>query len=390
MDVGKSAGSLSRNVVILGIVSFLNDLSSEMIIPILPMFITSLGGGGLAIGAIGGLRESIASLLKVICGWWSDTTGRRKIFLSSGYALSSGFKLLLALSKTWQQVLVFAGLERVGKGMRTAPRDAIIADSMPGTRGKAFGIHRALDTLGALLGSVLVFLLYWFLGLDLGKVILIAALVAFSSLLPIYFVREIKGKPQFRNLKVNLMSLPHNLRLFILAATIFTLGNFSYMFFILRAQHLFEGRLAIGAPILLYVLFNIFYAGFALPFGLLSDRIGRRPVLVVGYGLFAGVCFGFVFLDSRLAFGFLFALYGIVHAIVDGNQRAMVSDLAPAQIKATALGAFHTATGLATLPASLLAGILWQVKPEATFAYGAIVSLAAVVALLIWGTQLKV
>ncbi len=177
---------MSHNVVILGIISFLNDLSSEMIMPILPILITTLGGGGLAVGIIGGLRESIASLLKVICGWWSDRTGRRKIFLSSGYGLSSGFKLLLAFSRTWQHVLVFAGLERVGKGMRTAPRDAIIAESMPEAHGKGFGIHRALDTSGALLGSAVVFLLYWFLNFDLAKIILIAAIVAFSSLIPIY------------------------------------------------------------------------------------------------------------------------------------------------------------------------------------------------------------
>lgn len=380
---GEHPNPTGRNVVVLGIVSFLNDLSSEMIMPILPMLITSLGGGGIAVGTIGGLRESIASLLKVICGWWSDRTGKRKIFLSSGYVLSAGFKLLLAFSRTWQQVLVFAGLERVGKGLRTAPRDAIIADSMPEARGKGFGIHRALDTLGALLGSIAVFLLYWFLKLDLSRVILIAAGVAFTSLVPIYFVREVRAKPQMKSLTVNLRSLPHELRLFVLAASIFTLANFSYMFFILRSQHLFKGRLAVGAPILLYALFNIFYAGLAVPFGLLSDRIGRKPVLAVGYGLFTLVCFGFVFLDSRTGLAFLFALYGIVHAIVDGNQRAMVSDLAPSDVKATALGAFHTATGLTSLPASLIAGVLWEVSPHATFAYGGIVSLVAAVVLLI-------
>lgn len=373
------AGKISTNVILLGIVSFLNDLSSEMIMPILPMFITALGGGSVVVGLIGGLRDSISSILKVICGYWSDKTGKRKIFVSSGYLVSSIFKLFLAFSQIWYHVLLFASLERVGKGLRTAPRDAIIADSMPKERGKGFGIHRSLDTFGAILGSILVFLLFWFLNFSFKIIILIASAIAFTSLIPLYFVSERKRKPQNISLNISLRILPKSLKLFIVISTLFALSNFSYMFFILRAQEFFTGKSAIGIPILLYVLFNIFYAVFAVPFGTLSDKIGRKKVIVFGYLLFSLTSFGFAFANSLPFFIALFALYGMVYAIVDGNQRAFVSDLASGDLRATALGTFHTTTGLAALPASVIAGFLWQIDPSFTFLYGALVSIISVI-----------
>ena len=171
----KKNQKLSPNILLLGAVSFLNDLSSEMIMPILPMFIESLGGSSLIIGLIGGLRDSISSILKVFAGYWSDKSGKRKIFVISGYLTSSLFKFLLVISNTWHYVLAFASLERVGKGLRTAPRDAIIADSMPNNRGKGFGIHRALDTSGAVFGSITALILFWFLGFNFKTIILIAS-----------------------------------------------------------------------------------------------------------------------------------------------------------------------------------------------------------------------
>ncbi len=380
----KAIKSISKNVILLGIVSFLNDLSSEMIMPILPMFITVLGGVGLVVGLIGGLRDSISSILKVLVGFWSDKTGKRKIFVSSGYLTSSVFKLFLAFSKTWQHILVFAGLERVGKGLRTAPRDAIIADSMPKERGKGFGIHRAMDTSGAISGSIIVFLLFWFLDFDFKTIIFIAAVIAFASLIPLYFVKERKREPQDISLKIGLRNFPQSLKLFILISTIFTLANFSYMFFILKSQEFFTGKLSVGVPILLYILFNIFYALFAIPFGSLSDRIGRIEVIVFGYFLFSLTSLGFVFANSLTTFVVLFALYGLVYAIVDGNQRAFVSDLSSRELRATALGTFHTTTGLAALPASLIAGFLWQINPNITFIYGAGVSIISVALFIVF------
>ena len=378
---------ISTNVLLLGIVSFLNDFSSEMIIPILPMFITALGGAGLVVGLIGGLRDSISSILKVFCGYWSDKTGKRKIFISSGYLTSAVFRLLLSFSKIWQHVLVFAGLERVGKGLRTAPRDAIIADSMPEQRGKGFGVHRAFDTSGAILGSAVVFILFWFLGFNFKTIIFVAAFLAVLSLIPLHFVKEKRRKPQDITLQLGLRNLPKPLKLFILVSGIFALANFSYMFFILRAQEFFTGRLSIGVPILLYILFNIFYALFAIPFGNLSDRIGRRKVLISGYLLFSLTSLGFAFFNSLIAFIVLFALYGMVYAIIDGNQRAFVSDLSSGELRATALGTFHAVIGLVALPASLIAGFLWQnISPGAVFIYGSTTSIISVILFFIFGS----
>ena len=360
-----------------------------MIMPILPMFITALGGSGLIIGLIGGLRNSISSILKVFCGYFSDKTGKRKIFVSSGYLTSSIFKLLLSFSKSWQHILLFASFERIGKGLRTSPRDAIIAESMPKQRGKGFGIHRALDTLGAIFGSVAVFLLFWLFGFEFQSIILIASLLAFLSLIPLYFVKEKKRRPQKITLKIGLKNLSKPLKLFILISGIFSLANFSYMFFILRAQEFFTGKLSIGIPILLYILFNIFYALFAIPFGILSDKVGRRKVIVLGYFLFSLTSLAFAFLNSLTAFIVLFALYGIVYALIEGNQRAYVADLSSEKLRATALGTFHTINGLIALPASLLAGYLWQINPTITFVYGFAISIISVILFIVFRNYFK-
>jgi len=384
----KPEKTLTGNVILLSVVSFLNDLSSEMIMPILPMFLQSLGAAGQIIGLVSGLRDSISSILKVVCGYWSDKTGKRKVFVYAGYVTSTVFKLLLGFSQIWPSAVAFAALERVGKGLRTAARDAIIADSMTTRRGKGFGIHRGLETAGAILGAVVAFSLIWFFHLDFKTIILIAAVLGFASLVPLRFVKGGSSKPQSLTLQMGVRTLSRPLKSFVLISSVFALGNFGYMFFVLRAQQFFTGKLSVAAPILLYVLFNIFYSALAVPFGIVSDRIGREKVIIFGYLAFSVTCFGFAVFDSLPAFIGLFALYGVMFAAIDGNQRAFVADLAQQQFKATALGTYHTVTGLLALPAGLVAGFLWDtVAPAATFIYGGSLGLVSVFLFALFARQ---
>jgi len=368
---------IGLNILLLGIVSFINDASSDMIWPILPMFITSVGGGGLAVGLIGGLGESVSSILKIFSGYWSDRLGRRKVLVASGYALSSISKMFFPLVGSWIHLLILKPLERVGKGIRTAPRDSLIADSsVKGKRGMSFGIHRALDTSGALLGSFSAFIFVWFLGLPFRSILAIAAVLGFSALIPLIFVRDVRVQTKRKaSLKIGLGRLGKRFRLFVLVVTIFALGNFSYMFLILRAreafQTVFTERLAEAVPILLYVLFNTSYAVFSMPLGSVSDKIGRGKVLALGYVLFGLTCLGFIFSEELYAFIALFLTYGLFHASVDAIQRAYASDLVSKEWRGTALGTFHTSIGLAALPASTIAGILWDINPALTFTFGA-------------------
>jgi MFS family permease len=358
---------------LLGLVSFLADSSTHMIKPILPMFIATMGGGGLAVGAIGGLTESVGSLLKVFSGYWSDRIKRRKPFVFLGYLTSALIKLFFPLSTIWQHILVLMPAERVGKGLRDAPRDALIAASAEEkVRGRGFGIHRAMDTSGAILGSILAFTLVSALALPMRSVLMIAALVAFSAVLPLFAVREQTGAVvETEDLRPSLKGLPKPFYQFLAVATIFSLGNFTYMFLILRARQLFASELATVMPILLYVLINVTYAAFSVPSGILSDKIGRKRTLLLGYALFTITCLGFASTRSWLGLVVFFGLYGSFRALTDGPQRAFVADLTSPSVRGTALGAFHTATGLAALPASIVAGVLWRLSPNLTFIYGA-------------------
>ncbi|MFH1012714.1 MAG: MFS transporter [Candidatus Peregrinibacteria bacterium] len=377
----KHFSGIGRNVVILGVVSLLTDLSSQLVFPLLPLYITTvLGGGAVAVGVIEGAAEATASLLKVVSGYWSDKIKKRKPFVFFGYTLSALMKPVLAFAGNWFTVLVIRVGDRVGKGLRDAPRDAIIAESNDrATLGKAYGFNRALDGLGSVGGAVLAFLLLPVLGfVYLFKLAIIPGLL---SIAVISWVKEpvrIESAKRKISLRLGFFQLTRELKIFILIAFIFTLGNYNYVFLMLRAQ---ADGLSNEKTIMLYALFYLIYTLLSMRAGMLSDKFGRKPVIIAGYILFTLLSFGLYVFSGPIYTVISFILFGIFFALIDGTQRAFVSDLSPAEIKGTALGTFHTFTGLAALPAGLVAGQLWtRVNPGATFLFGTIIGMISVFA----------
>lgn len=395
-----------RNIILLGLTSLLADFSSEMIQPLLPFFIVALGGAGIAIGLVGGMGDALAAIFKVMSGHWADQRRKYKRFVYLGYGFSAMAKFLFPLVQTWQQAFVLRPVERIGKGLRDAPRDAIVSESVKeSVRGKGFGIQRMMDGTGAILGSIFVYILFVDLNISFRSVFFIAALIALTALVPLFFVKEphslTEGMAEHKNFSFK--NLSPRLRRFIIVAVIFNLANFNFMFFILKASEVFKNignlasyeflrffvtsfepeRIAIGLPILFYIFFNIFDASLSAPAGALSDKIGRKPVVAIGYSLFTVCSFGFIFVGNLFTLLGLFAFYGAFKAFIDASQRAFVSDLSAVEDRATSLGAFETSTGLALIPAGLIAGFLWNINPAYTFVYGSGLSLVALFAFLL-------
>lgn len=383
-------GGLPRNVVLLGVTSFFADISGEMIYPLVPIFLTvTLGAPVAVVGLIEGVAESTASLVKLGSGWFSDRIGRRMPLIISGYGLAAAGKFLLALAFAWPVVLVARFVDRFGKGVRGSPRDALIADSAPPElRGRAFGLHRSMDTAGAVVGPLLALLLVALLNDRLRLVFLLAAVPGVLSVLSLAFVREAPRPPRSAtttaagapSLVQTFRGMDRRLLLFMAASLVFALGNSSDIFLILRAKDL---GLSTTATVLAYVVYNFVYMSAALPAGIVSDRLGRQGVFVFGLVIFAAVYAGFAFTSSPLAVWPLFAVYGLYIAMTDGVGKALVSDLAPAGRRASVLGAYGMMTGLLVFVASALAGVLWdQVGPWAPFALGAVGALAGAAILL--------
>ena len=367
----------SKNIKLLGASSLLNDSASEMITPILPFFITALGGGGVALGLVSGLREGLSSLFKLFGGYFSDKIGKRLPFVYLGYIVSLIARFLLLLSTSWYYIITLVSFERFGK-LRDAPRDAIISASTK-KQGRGFGIHQMMDALGGVIGVTLAILVVWKFGLNFHLVILTAALLSFFALIPLFFVKDKPSKKLTRTLFSGIKNLNPKLKYFIFTSSIFTLANFGlYFFLILRAQQMTN---SFFIPLILYGLFILVWSVFTIPFGILSDKIGRKKVLFVAYILSFLVCIGFIFQDGIFYLGGLFLIYGLVYAMTQSNQRAFVSDLAP-EMKGTALGLFHSVIGVVNIPAGLIAGFLWDISPTTMFIYLTGVSLIAIILLL--------
>jgi len=371
---------ISRNVFALSLVSLCTDVAGEMIYPLVPLFLTVvLGAPATAVGAIEGLAEATANLLKLVSGRVTDRHGRYRAWVFAGYGLSALAKPLLALAGGWPLVLVARLLDRVGKGTRGTPRDALIAaSSRPEDRGRAFGFHRSMDTAGAVAGPLAGLALLAWSGQNFRLVFLLAAVPASLGVGLIGRVREpAAARPRAAAAPggFSYRAAPRAYRTFLAIGLLFALGNSSDAFLILRAHALGLGTVA---AVLAYALYNLVYAATGWPAGILSDRIDRRTLLMAGFLLFALVYGGLGLAAGAAPVWPLFALYGLYMALTEGIAKAYIADLVPAGQRGGALGLYAAATGGMALASSLLAGLLWdRVAPAAPFYLGGATALAA-------------
>ena len=374
--------SLDPNVRSLGLVSFLADLSSEIAYPLFPLFVTGVLGAPVAVlGLIEGIAEATASLTKYPFGQAADATGRRRPFVLAGYGLGGLGKLVIALAAGWPAALAGRFTDRLGKGMRTAARDDLIAaNTRPGQQGLAFGLHRSMDTLGAVLGPLVALALVQG-GVSLRWIFAIAVVPGLLSVVAILlFVRERREPPRRGAFRLSLPASPA-FRWLLAGSLLFAIGNSSDMFILLKAR---EVGLGTSGVILLYVLYNVVYSAGSLPLGGLSDRVGQYPLVIAGYVVFALVYLGFAGAGSGWALAGLFAAYGIYIAATEGTSKALIGRAIPTGERASALGLYYTATGLAGFAASTLGGLLWSTAgPWATFVFGAAAALAAAALMLL-------
>ncbi len=390
---------LPANLWVASATSFLTDISSEMVINILPLFLSAvLGVKTNIIGIIEGIAEATSSILKVFSGWLSDRLRTRKWLAVAGYGLSALAKPFFYFANSWGAVAGVRWADRVGKGVRTAPRDALVADNVkPEQRGLAFGLHRAADTAGALLGILIAAFIVW--KLQAGSsvlaehtfrtVVLISLIPAFLAVIVLAVgTKEVKVEGEVHKVRISLKGLGRNFIVFLVIVGIFDLGNSSDAFLVLRAQE--RGMSALNILIML-AAFNLIYTVISTPAGALSDKLGRRRLIIGGWIVYALIYLGFALAQSAVQIWLLYAAYGLYYGMAYGTAKAMVADLVPAEMRGTAFGTYNAILGILDFPASVIAGLLWSgagtwkgFGPSAPFFFGAGMALLAVVLFIFW------
>lgn len=387
--VDKQILGLDSNIFFVGITSFLTDTTTKMIYAVMPLFLMTLGATKTELSLIEGVAESTASVLKALSGWWSDKIGKNKPFMIIGYAFTAILSPLFAFVTSPLQVLIIRFSERVGKGIRTAPRDSLVAaSSTDKTKGKGFGFHKAMDNSGAILGPLLAFgILILFPG-SYRRVFLVAAIPGLLGLSAIIFlVKEAKRDKTELLGKISFRDFSNKYYFFLVIVFIFTLGNSTDALLLIKASDV--GISDTFIPIM-YLIFNSVSAIFAMPAGILSDKIGRERLIIFGYLLYSLIYFGFGRTNGKVSVILLFALYGLYSAATDGIQKALVSDLIDKNKRGTGLGIYNCLVGITLLPASIIAGLLYDnINNRAPFYYGAIMALISAVLMIIFYRKRK-
>lgn len=378
------------NIILLGFVSFFADIATEMVYPLVPLYLTSVFGATPAlIGVIEGIAESMASLLRVFSGYIADKYKRKRLLAFSGYSTGLIYKILLVTATSWVGVLFARVIDRIGKGIRTVPRDVMVSDNADkGQLGKAYGLHQSLDMAGSAIGILLAFfLLNGVAGahnLNFKWIFLISMAPTFVGLFIMLFVKEKKSKKPVKDSQPfwqGIKKLDGNLKLYLLVAFIFTLGNSSNAFLLLRAK---DVGFTDANAIFLYFLYNITASILGMPLGRLSDKIGRKRLLVEGYIAFALVYAGFAFATNKPMLIASFVLYGVYVAAIKGVERAFIAEIAPKELRGTMLGLHSTVVGLALLPASTIAGLLWtEFGAKAPFLFGSVMAIISAIILIV-------
>jgi MFS family permease len=380
---------IASNIILLGLVSFFTDISAEMVYPILPLYLSSImGASPVIIGIIEGIAESLASIIKLFSGIIADKHGNKKRLAFLGYSTSILNKIIILLSATWSGVLIARIIDRFGKGIRTAPRDALIAESSNRENlGKAYGLHKGLDLLGTAVGILLAYIILSKNENDYRKIFLYSIIPAIIGVICVFFVKDSKEKLSKKLISFNWKNLDKRLKFFFVFIFIFTLGNSSNAFILLRAYN--AGFTAQNA-ILLYFLYNSVASLLSFPIGQLSDKVGRKNILCVGYFLYGIVYLGIGLFSNKVLFIILFIVYGFYTALTTGVERALIVEIVPEEQKASALGLYAAIVGIGLLPASIIAGLLWNLMGQSIpFIFGGILAFLTSISVYILFTLYK-